>query len=262
MHEGVVACERGRHLELEADRIRRFAPDFGDAQRVESAGSWCWRIKSAQATLRRKRRRAVMDRLASLPRERGRRGSDEWVWLRNHESRRSDRLEVLERFPACLAAVQRLAGGRAELGQSWWWCAHHNVGKAVRRDEAQRLSHARWRSTQAERCRALQLRTSFRSDPVAGPCRRQPRLHGDAERACALQRFADGALDQLGRRAAGVGGRDDDLHAYRRWHARRARCRARRPRSPGAPDPAPAAAPPRLLLASARLLGPHHCAPG
>ena len=92
---------------------------------------------------------------------------------------------------------------------------------------------------------AAQLVAPFGADPVAGPGRRA--LHADPRRAeaGAVERGDDALLDHLGRRAAGIGRRDDDDERVAVLAARRGRCRDRRPRRPAPRDRAPSRARPR-----------------
>ena len=144
----------------------------------------------------------------------------------------SDRLEVLERLAAGAAALQRLAGGRRRRRRGARCRGSRSAGRraaaTAARHEAERRARRR-RSTRPGRRDAVvaQLAPALGADPVGRPGRRAP--HADARRAEAggVERGDDARLDHLGRRAAGVGRRDDDLERVAVARSRRARCRGR-----------------------------------
>ena len=128
------------------------------------------------------------------------------------------RLEVFEGLAAGAAAVQRLARGRAELRQALGvGAAAARAGHA--RHERQGLRAARRPLARRRDAVGAQPLARVLGDPVGAPRGRQLLAHADVARPGGRQRFADRALDHLGRRAAGVGRRHDDVDAFvRRLH--------------------------------------------
>src|SRR5574344_1732171 len=120
---------------------------------------------------------------------------------------RSDALEIVEWLQAGAAAVQRLAGGGAELADHFGvLAAALRAADRVRLAEQAALAAATRRRGDAVDAQAL---AALGADPVGGPGRRQAPFDARGTEAGLLQRPGDLAFDQLGGRAAGVGRGDD-----------------------------------------------------
>ena len=132
---------------------------------------------------------------------------------------RSDRLHRLERLAAGAAAVQRLAGGGAELGGPLG--VRRAAARAGDRRRARPASAGPGRSGAARRaagrCRRRRASAALRGDPVGGPRRREPVARSPASKPARSRRRLDVRGDLAHRRAAAVGrgDRDDDCRRPR-----------------------------------------------
>src|SRR4030095_7124160 len=121
-----------------------------------------------------------------------------------------DALEVVEGLEAVEAAIQRLARGRAELGDALGMlraAAWAGEGKLA----AEQLALVAARALGGRDAVGRELRACRVVEPVRRPRRSELRRHARVPEALRRERAGDVARDRVHRRAARVGRRDDDL---------------------------------------------------
>src|SRR5436309_1974981 len=119
-------------------------------------------------------------------------------------------LEIIERLAAAQAAPQRLARGRAELGQYFGV-----LGAALR---ARHLLRAEQRASSTPRLRwgnaiFAELAAAVLAHPIGGPGRRQHSPHLWIAKALAFEGLLDFQRDHVHRGTPGIGRRDRNLDA-------------------------------------------------